>query len=325
METVLSGIQPSGELHVGNYLGAIRNWVSLQDSYRCIFSVVDYHAITSDYDPAALSSNTLDMAAAILACGVDPALSILFVQSHVREHTELCWVLCSVAPMGELSRMTQFKDKSERQETVSAGLWSYPVLQAADILLYRATRVPVGVDQVQHLELCRELARRFNARFGPTFAEPQPLLTSTPKIMGLDGQAKMSKSLGNTIALGEPADALRAKLKAAFTDPQRKRRSDPGRPEVCNIYTMHGFFTESARTDEIAAKCRAAQIGCVECKGILADGMVPHLEAIQRRYRDLRSDEARLHAVLHDGAAKARVIAQATMAEVRGRVGLVGA
>ena len=322
METVLSGIQPSGEIHVGNYLGAIRNWVAMQESYRCIFCVVDYHAITTDYDPAALGARTLDMAAGILACGVDPERSTLFVQSHVREHTELAWVLTCVTPMGDLSRMTQFKDKSAGHESVSAGLFNYPILQAADILLYRATRVPVGADQVQHLELCRELARRFNARFGETFPEPQPLLSSTPKIMGLDGQAKMSKSLGNTIAIGEPERSVRAKLRTAFTDPQRKRRTDPGRPEVCNIYTMHAFFTDAVRTGEIAGQCRAAGIGCVECKGVLADGMVAHLSTIQERTLALREDESRLRAILEAGAEKARAIARITMDDVRARLGL---
>jgi tryptophanyl-tRNA synthetase len=323
METVLSGIQPSGELHVGNYLGAIRNWVEIQHTHRCIYTIVDYHAITVEYDPAALATRTLDMAAGILACGVDPERAILFVQSHVREHTELAWVLGSVAPMGELSRMTQYKDKSERQETVSVGLFCYPILQAADILLYRATRVPVGVDQVQHLELCRELARRFNARFGETFPEPQPLLSSTPRIMGLDGQAKMSKSLGNTIGMGEPPESIRARLKTAFTDPQRKRRSDPGRPEVCNIYTMHGFFTERDETDQIGRQCRAAEIGCVDCKAILADHMIARLSPIQGRYRALRSDDTRLRAVLDAGAERARSVALATMTDVRERLGLI--
>jgi tryptophanyl-tRNA synthetase len=321
-ETVLSGIQPSGEIHIGNYLGAIRNWVAMQDTYRCFFCVVDYHAITTEYEPATLAPRTLDLAAGILACGVDPERATLFIQSHVPEHTELAWVLTCITPMGELSRMTQFKDKSASNESVNAGLLAYPVLQAADILLYRADRVPVGADQVQHLELCRELARRFNARFGDTFREPQPLLSSTPKIMGLDGQAKMSKSLGNTIALSESADGLRARLRTAYTDPQRKRRSDPGRPEVCNIFTMHGFFTERARVDEIAAQCRAATIGCVECKGILADRMLPHLAAIQQRYTSVRADETRLLAILAAGAERARGVARATMDSVRSRLGL---
>ena len=192
METVFSGIQPSGELHLGNYLGAIRNWVALQGSYDCYYCIVDYHAITQPYVPEAMSGRVLEMAIDLLACGVDPSRATLFVQSAVPEHTELAWVLASVAPHGELERMTQFKDKAARHpDNINAGLFMYPVLQAADILLYGATRVPVGEDQRQHLELAREIVRRFNARFGETFAEPQPLLSTTPKILGLDGQAKM--------------------------------------------------------------------------------------------------------------------------------------
>ncbi|MEK6607959.1 MAG: tryptophan--tRNA ligase [Myxococcota bacterium] len=338
METVFSGIQPSGELHLGNYLGAIRNWVALQEQHRCIFCIVDYHAITAPYDAVTMRRRTLDMAANLLACGIDPARATLFVQSHVPEHTELAWVLSAVTPMGELSRMTQFKEKSQQQargrgthpsagteaDHVNVGLFGYPVLQAADILLYKATRVPVGKDQIQHLELAREIARRFNARFGETLPEPQPLLSSTPKIMGLDGQAKMSKSLGNTIGLLEEPDAARAKLRTAFTDPQRLRRSDPGRPEVCNVFTMHGFFSDEARLAEIDAGCRTASLGCVDCKKLLADGMLARLEPIRERARALRADETRVAEVLREGAERCRVIARETMREVREKLGLLG-
>ena len=234
METVFSGIQPSGELHLGNYLGAVRNWVELQDRYRCFYCVVDYHAITQPYDAATMPARVRAMAVQLLACGIDPEKSTLFVQSAVPEHTELAWALSAVAPFGELGRMTQFKDKSEHQpDNINAGLFMYPVLQAADVLLYGATRVPVGEDQRQHLELAREIVRRFNARFGETFAEPQPLFSTTPKILGLDGQAKMSKSLGNTIALAESEAAIWDKLRTAATDPARVKRTDPGTPEKC--------------------------------------------------------------------------------------------
>ena len=210
METVFSGVQPSGELHLGNYLGAVRNWVALQGQYRCFYCIVDYHAITQPYDPAQIAARARAMAIDVLACGVDPDRATLFMQSAVREHTELAWVLASVTPHGDLERMTQFKDKAEHHpENINAGLFMYPVLQTADILLYGATRVPVGEDQRQHLELAREIVRRFNARFGETFAEPQPLFSTTPKILGLDGQAKMSKSLGNTISLREDDKACR--------------------------------------------------------------------------------------------------------------------
>src|SRR5215831_5214578 len=232
MEAVFSGIQPSGELHLGNYLGAIRTWVELQGRYRCFYCIVDYHAITQPYEAQEMPRRVREMAADILACGIDPDRATLFVQSAVPEHTELAWVLSAVTPFGELGRMTQFKDKAEHHpDNINAGIFMYPVLQAADILLYGATRVPVGEDQRQHLELAREIVRRFNARFGDTFAEPQPLFSTTPKILGLDGQAKMSKSLGNTISLRVSEKDVWEKLRTAATDPARVKRSDPGTPE----------------------------------------------------------------------------------------------
>jgi tryptophanyl-tRNA synthetase len=302
METVFSGIQPSGELHLGNYLGAVRNWVELQGQYRCFYCVVDYHAITQPYDPAQMAARARAMAIDILACGVDPDRATLFLQSAVPEHTELAWVLASVAPHGELERMTQFKDKAEHHpENINAGLFMYPVLQAADILLYGATRVPVGEDQRQHLELAREIVRRFNARFGETFAEPQALFSTTPKILGLDGQAKMSKSLGNTIALSEADPAIWDKLRTAATDPARVKRTDPGTPET------------------------TAGIGCIDCKKMLFEGVKTDLARIRARGDALRADPARVDAILARGAAEARKVAVATMARVRERLGLSGA
>ncbi len=250
METVFSGIQPSGALHLGNYLGAVRTWVELQQSYRCFYCIVDYHAITQSYEPAEMSLRVREMAIDLLACGIDPERATLFVQSAVPEHTELAWALSSVAPYGELGRMTQFKDKAEHQpDNINAGIFTYPILQTADILLYGATRVPVGEDQRQHLELAREIVRRWNARFGDTFAEPQPLFSTTPKLLGLDGQTKMSKSRGNTISLREPEKAIWDKLRTAATDPARVRRTDPGNPDVCNIFTLHKFFSNAERQE----------------------------------------------------------------------------
>ena len=219
--TIFSGIQPSGELHIGNYLGAIRNWVGLIETHRCLYAIVDYHAITQSYAPAEMAGRVFEMAVDLLACGIDPARALLFRQSAVQEHTELAWILSCAAQFGELSRMTQFKDKSAQQEdNINVGLFTYPVLMAADILVYRATHVPVGDDQLQHLELARELARRFNARFGETFSEPKAILSSTPRVRGLDGQAKMSKSLGNTISLRDPPAVIRTKLATAVTAPR---------------------------------------------------------------------------------------------------------
>jgi tryptophanyl-tRNA synthetase len=323
METVFSGIQPSGELHLGNYLGAVRTWVELQKSYRCFYCIVDYHAITQTYDPAAMPGRVREMAIDLLACGVDPERATLFVQSAVPEHTELAWALTSVTPFGELGRMTQFKDKSEHSpDNVNAGIFSYPVLQTADIVLYGATRVPVGEDQRQHLELAREIVRRWNARFGDTFVEPQPLFSTTPKLLGLDGKAKMSKSLGNTISLREPEKAIWDKLRTAATDPARVRRTDPGNPDVCNIFTLHKFFSNGERQAEVRTGCTTAGIGCIDCKKLLLEGLKDDLARIAARAQELRSDPGRIDAILAAGAARAREVARATMDRVRDRLGL---
>jgi tryptophanyl-tRNA synthetase len=323
MDTVFSGIQPSGELHFGNYLGAVHNWVRLQEQYRCTICVVDYHAITQSYEASLLARRTIEMATDILACGIDPERTTLFVQSSVPEHTELAWILSTVSPFGELSRMTQFKDKAQRQEdNINVGLFTYPVLQTADILLYKASMVPVGADQVQHLELAREVARRFNARWGETFPEPRPLLTPTPKILGLDGKAKMSKSLGNTLQLGEPEEELRAKLATAATDPRRVRRKDPGNPDDCNIGTMHKFFSDEARLRWVYEGCTTAGIGCLECKRALADNAIAHLAPIRARKAELTAHPGRVEEILAEGARRAREVARATLAEVRERMGV---
>ena len=324
MERVFSGIQPTGELHIGNYLGAVRNWVRIQPDHDCIYCVVDYHAITIPYDVGEMGPRTLDLAAGLLACGIDPERSALFVQSHVPQHTELAWVFNAVTPMGELSRQTQFKAKSQQhEENINAGLFTYPVLQAADILLYKASRVPVGEDQAQHLELSREIARRFNARFGETFPEAHTMFTTTPRIRGLDGQAKMSKSLGNTIRVDEEPAELRRKLAGAFTDPNRKRRSDPGDPSICNVYTLHGFFTDEARVEEIRRDCQSAAIGCVDCKKILASSMEAHFAPIRERWAALRTNPDEVRGYLASGGDRCRAIAEETMVEVREKLGLL--
>src|SRR3569623_2035116 len=267
METVFSGIQPTGELHLGNYLGAVRNWVALQGRYECFFCIVDYHAITQTYEPEDMAKRVRAMAVDLLACGLDPERMTQIVLSDVQAHTELAWALAAVTPHGDLERMTQFKDKAARQpENINAGIFTYPILQAADILLYDAKLVPVGEDQRQHLELAREIVRRWNARFGETFAEPQPLWSTTPKILGLDGQAKMSKSMGNTISLSETDDAVWAKLRTAATDPKRARRTDPGDPDVCNIYTLHKFISNDERRAEVRQGSTTARIGSIDSK-----------------------------------------------------------
>jgi tryptophanyl-tRNA synthetase len=322
METVFSGIQPSGELHLGNYLGAVRTWVELQDRFRCFYCIVDYHAITQPYDPAMLTARTRDMAIDLLACGLDPERSTLFIQSAVPEHTELAWALASATPFGELARQTQFKDKSERNpDNINAGLFTYPVLQAADILLYGAQRVPVGEDQRQHLELAREIVRKWNARFGDTFQEPLPLFSSTPKILGLDGQAKMSKSVGNTIGLREPEKVVWDKLRVAATDPARVKRTDPGDPFKCNVYSLHRFFSSDEAQAKVREGCTSAGIGCIDCKKMLFEGLKADLDRMSQRRAELLAQPEKVDEILAAGAKRARTVAQETMKRVRAVLG----
>ena len=321
---VLSGIQPSGELHVGNWLGAVRTWAAqvAEQAEDLFFCVVDAHALTVEYEPAELKARIGAMGTDLIACGVDPARCTLFVQSDVREHTELAWYLANVTPLGDLLRMTQFKEKSEGKAHVVAGLLTYPVLMSADILLYKATVVPVGEDQVQHLELARETVRRFNHRFGETFPEPQPRLSRAARIMGLDGQSKMSKSKGNSIGLFEEPAAFCAKLKGAFTDPQRLRRTDPGRPEICNIFTMHKAISTPEEIDLTQKECTTAQRGCMDCKKILFDNIERELVPLRVRRAELAARPEATREALGDGAAKARRLAGETMREVREKMGL---
>jgi tryptophanyl-tRNA synthetase len=324
MARIFSGIQPSGELHIGNYLGAVKNWVALQGTMESIFCIVDLHAITVPYDPALLRARRREMAIGLLAAGIDPERASLFVQSDVPEHTELTWFFNSVTPLGELERQVQFKEKAQRQESVIAGLLIYPVLQAADILLYRADTVPVGEDQVQHLELSRVIARRWNAQFSPDrdyFPEPQALLTPTRRIMGLDGQAKMSKSIGNTIGLLESRDEIWAKLRPAVTDPKRIKRTDPGTPEVCNIYHLHKAFSPPPTVENVASNCSTAGWGCIDCKKVLLDSMDAELTPIRRRAEELRAEPGLVDTALASGAAHCRKLAGETMRVVRDRMG----
>src|SRR5438270_5150651 len=325
MARVFSGIQPSGELHIGNYLGAVQNWVRLQHQHDCLFSVVDLHAITQVYDPATLSQRTIDMAVGLFASGLDAERAIVFVQSHVPEHAELNWLLNTVTPLGELERQTQFKDKAQRQESVPAGLLNYPVLQAADVLLYEATLVPVGEDQLQHLELMREIARRWNSRFADGFAfpEPQALLSTAKRVLGLDGQAKMSKSLGNTIGLFDTPETIWEKLKPAATDPARVTRKDPGNPDICNIFTIHQGFSPAATQQLVAHNCRTAGWGCLDCKRVLADNMIATLAPLRERALELRAQPGTVSETLRAGAVKARALARATLARVRRCMGFL--
>jgi tryptophanyl-tRNA synthetase len=327
MKTVFSGIQPTGELHLGNYLGAVRNWVALQDEYRCVFCIVDYHALTQDYEAKEMARRVTEMVVDLIALGIDPDRSLVFLQSMVPEHTELGWVLTNVTGFGDLERMTQFKDKSASQpENINVGLFQYPVLQAADILLYKAERVPVGQDQVQHIELARRIARSFNHRWGKVFPECEPLLTNLPKLLGLDGKKKMSKSLGNHVPLavfgGGPGPGIKKLLGRAVTDEKRVAREDPGNPDDCNVATMHRALSSADDLAWVQHGCTTAAIGCVDCKGRLADNLTAHFADYAARRAALIAEPQRVHDILEQGAAKARAIAQRTMAEVRKKLGL---
>ncbi len=323
MERVLSGIQPTGSVHIGNYLGAIKNWIALQSqNLDRLYCIVDLHALTQAPKPEELRENVRRMAITFLAVGLDPEKSILFRQSDVIEHSELAWILGCVTSMGDLSRMTQFKEKSEKANLVNLGLFSYPVLMAADILLYRANKIPVGEDQIQHLELAREITRRFNATYGDTFPEPQPILSSAPRILGLDGVKKMSKSLNNEIGLFESPESIWKKLSVAMTDPARKRRSDPGDPLKCNIFSLHGFYTPEEKRKELDQGCRTAAIGCIDCKKVLSDNLIAELAPFRAKAAELEKNPDVVERVLQQGAQKARAIAQETMKLVRERVGL---
>jgi tryptophanyl-tRNA synthetase len=327
MARIFSGIQPSGELHIGNYLGAVKNWVALQHTAEAIYCIVDYHAIIATYEPSQLRVRRHEMALGLLAAGIDPSVATLFVQSDVPEHTELAWIFNTVTPLGELERQTQFKDKSQRMESVSAGLLNYPILQAADILLYRADRVPVGEDQLQHLELSRVIARRWNAEFAPDdayFPEPQPVLTPTRRIMGLDGQSKMSKSMGNTIGLLESREEIWAKLRPAVTDPKRIKKTDPGTPEVCNIFHLHKAFSPPETVEHVAVQCSTAGWGCIDCKKVLAESMETELVPIRSRAAELRAEPALVQSALARGADKCRALARDTIRGVRERMGFDG-
>lgn len=318
---VFSGIQPSGAIHIGNYAGAIRNWVKLQDELECIYCIVDYHAMTQPYQPHELSERVLNAALDLLACGVDPERSNLFVQSSVPEHTELTWILSCIAPMGELNRMTQFKEKSDRLESVNVGLFTYPVLQAADILIYKADTVPVGEDQVQHLEVTREIARRFNATFGDTFPEPKPLLTQAPRIMSLnDPETKMSKSIeGSAVMLSDDDDTIRKKLKRAVTGMGAPGEETPG---VKNMFTLLDVFAPPEVAQGFRADLKAGSIRYSDLKESLTEHMLAVLGPIREKRRELENKLDDVRDLLIERGRLLRLRADDTLEEVREKVGL---
>jgi len=321
---VFSGARPTGRQHLGNYCGAIQNYVALQEDYQCIYCVVDLHALTTLRNTQELKQNTYEMVLDWLAAGIDPDRSIIFVQSHVPQVTELHVILSMVTPMGWLTRLPTFKEKVRQQpDNVNYGLLGYPVLMAADITLYKADTVPVGEDQLPHLEFTREIVRRFNSNFGPTLIEPQAKLTQTPRIIGLDGVNKMSKSLDNHIELAATPEEIQRRVMTMVTDPARRYKTDPGHPEICNVFTLHKIFSsDSTRIAQIEADCRSARIGCVEHKKQFAQDLSRALEPFRTRRAELAGDPDLVWRVLADGAAKARAIAQETIDEVKRRVGL---
>ncbi|HIF45134.1 MAG TPA: tryptophan--tRNA ligase [Dehalococcoidia bacterium] len=326
---IFSGMRPTGLLHLGNYMGALQNWVTLQEDYNCIYCAVDIHALTtveSGEDVKSIKPNIEDMVLDWLAAGVDPEKSIIFIQSHVPEVMTLHTLLSMVTPLGWLTRVPTFKDKvrqmHETEETVNYGLVGYPVLQTADIILYKADTVPVGQDQVPHIELSREIVRRFNNLFGETFPEPQAKLTEAPLILGLDGVHKMSKTMDNHLDLAATPEATTKRLLTAFTDPQRIRLSDPGRPEVCNIYSMHKIFSGADAVKTVYDECTTAARGCVDCKRQVADSLNDYLKELRERREEIKSKSGYVQEILHEGGKKARAIAKETIAEVYDKMGL---
>ena len=324
LKRVLSGMRPTGKLHLGNYLGALDNWVRLQDDYRCFFFVADWHALTTGYaESREIPANLMEMAADWLGAGLDPERSTLFVQSQVPEHAELHILFSMLTPIAWLERVPTFKEMVEQLglESPSYGLLGYPVLQAADILIYKADSVPVGVDQVPHIELTREIARRFNHLYGPVFPEPEAKLTEIPKVPGTDGR-KMSKSYNNAIYLSDSPEVITAKVRPMVTDPARKRRSDPGNPEVCPVFDLHKIFTPDNDRAWCATGCRTAGIGCLDCKDVLLKHLIPPLSKIRERREEYIRCPEDLRQILGDGSARARRVAGETMAEVREAIGL---
>ena len=328
-------MRPTGKLHLGNYMGALYNWVRLQHDYNCYFFVADWHALTTDYaDPSNIRQNTVDVALDWLAAGLDPERCVLFVQSLVPQHAELHLLLSMIMPLGWLERVPTYKEQQAQiaeKDLTTYGFLGYPLLMATDILIYQADFVPVGQDQVAHVEVTREVARRFNHFYpgdvkqilaGPILPEPQVLLTPSPKLPGTDGR-KMSKSYGNTILLTDPEPVVRQKLKTMVTDPARVRRSDPGDPDVCPVGDLHKVFSTSSTLARVYEGCRSAGIGCIECKGWAADAIVAELQPIQERRRQYEEKPHLVHDILHSGSALARARAEETMEQVREAMHLV--
>ncbi|HUJ25494.1 MAG TPA: tryptophan--tRNA ligase [Myxococcales bacterium] len=320
---VVSGMRPTGRLHLGHFHGAIKNWIDISQKAECFYFSADWHALTSEYkDTSRLAEAQREMFADWIAAGLDPDRCTLFIQSHVKQHAELYLLLAMIAPLGWLERVPTFKEQQEQmkdRDLNTYGFLGYPLLQTADVAVYGADAVPVGQDQVAHLEMGREIVRKFNHHFGPTLVEAQPYLTDVPKILGLDGR-KMSKSYGNAIELGEDPESARKRIMVAVTDPARKRRHDPGHPEVCPIYYLHRAYSPKERVEMVDRECRSAGIGCVDCKKMLLENLVPALE----KHREARAklDDEKIDQLVQLGTQKAQKVAEETMQRVRAAVKL---
>jgi tryptophanyl-tRNA synthetase len=318
---ILSGMRPTGPLHLGNYMGALDNWVRLQDRYDCFFSIVDWHSLTTDYaDPSAIRENVVEVATDWLAAGLDPLRSTLFIQSLVPQHAELHLLLSMIVPVPWLERVPTYKEQQqnlEGKDLSTYGFLGYPLLQTADIIIYKADAVPVGEDQAPHIEIAREIVRRFNHFYGEVFPEPQTLLTEAKRIPGTDGR-KMSKSYGNAIYLKDEKETVKQKLRPMVTDPARKRRTDPGDPDICPVFDLHRAFSPAETREWAAAGCRSAGIGCLDCKAKLAEHMLERLAGVHSRRTELAKRPDTVWDVLIEGSKKAREVAEATMEEVRG-------
>jgi len=317
---VLSGMRPTGKLHLGHLVGALDNWVKLQDKYDCFFFVADWHALTTDYaDTSRVKSNILEMAFDWMAAGLDPEKSVIFTQSHVPQHAELFLLLSMITPLGWLERVPTYKEQRENIHDKDLGMYGflgYPVLQSADIIIYRAAYVPVGEDQVPHIELTREITRRFNSFYGDVFPEPQPLLTPMPKLPGTDGR-KMSKSYGNAILLSDPEPEIRQKLKTMVTDPARVRRTDPGNPEVCPVFSLHKIYSPPDTIADVVKGCTTAGIGCIQCKGWVADNLITQIKPLQERRAKYEQNPKLVWDMLEAGSERAQKVAETTMNDVR--------
>ncbi|PKN86273.1 MAG: tryptophan--tRNA ligase [Chloroflexi bacterium HGW-Chloroflexi-8] len=321
---VFSGARPTGRQHLGNFLGAIKNYVALQEYYDCVYCVVDIHALTTMETTENLKANTMDMVLDWLAAGMDPQKSIVFIQSHVPEVMELHTYLSMVTPLGKLTDLPTFKEKvRENPHNINYGLVGYPVLMAADILLYKADFVPVGVDQAPHIEFTRECVRSFNYRYNSNvLIEPQMKVTEFPKIIGIDGTQKMGKSLDNHIEMASTPEETTKRVMMMVTDPQRQRRSDPGNPDVCNVFTFHKIFSSKEEVDQVNRECRSAEIGCVDCKKLLAKNLNNYLIPFREKRAEFAKDEQKIWDILEDGRIRAQKIAQNTIEEVRSAIGL---